>query len=235
MKLDPFAAASVRLSAADLRRAVAVVAAVRDAVGPDVDLMIEMHGRFSPDTAAQVAAAIEPYAPRWIEEPVPPENSAALARVRRATNTSIATGERIHTIWDAAPFVEGGNVDILQADLTHFGGFTGMRRLAGWTEAHYLTLAPHNVGGPVATAANVHFAVATRNVDIVEHFNDFADAWVSELVDVAPTVDRADGCFGVPERPGLGLRLDHDACARHPHTGARLQLFVEGWQKREGG
>jgi galactonate dehydratase len=109
-----------------------------------------------------------------------------------------------------------------------------MRRLAGWTEAHYLALAPHNVGGPVATAANVHFAAATRNVDILEHFNDFADPWVSELVDEAPWVDPADGCFGLPERPGLGLRLDHDACARHPRTGARLQLFVEGWQKRDG-
>jgi galactonate dehydratase len=235
MKLDPFAAASVRLSAAQLRAAVGVVAAVREAVGTDIDLMIEMHGRFSPDTAAQVAAAIEPFAPRWIEEPVPPENAATLARVRRATNTSIATGERIHTIWDAVPFVEGGDVDIIQADLTHFGGFTGMRRLAGWTEAHYLTLAPHNVGGPVATAANVQFAVATRNVDIVEHFNDFADAWVSELVDHAPAVDPSDGCFGLPDGPGLGLHLDHDACARHPYTGARLQLFVEGWQKREGG
>jgi galactonate dehydratase len=235
MKLDPFAAASVRLSAADRRRAISVVAAVREAVGPDIDLMIEMHGRFSPDTAAQLAAALEPFAPRWIEDPVPPELSDALARVRAATNLSIATGERLHTIWDAVGFVEGGNVDIVQADLTHFGGFTGMRRIAGWTEAHYLTLAPHNVGGPVATAANVHFAVATRNVDIVEHFNDFADAWVGQLVDAAPTVDPADGCFAVPERPGLGLRLDHDACARHPRTGARLQLFVEGWQKREGG
>jgi galactonate dehydratase len=235
MKLDPFAAASVRLSTADRLRAVGVVAAVREAVGPEIDIMIEMHGRFSPDTAAQVAVALEPFAPRWIEEPVPPENPAALGRVRGATNTSIATGERLHTIWDAAGFVEGGNVDIIQADLTHFGGFTGMRRLAGWTEAHYLTLAPHNVGGPVATAANVHFAVATRNVDIVEHFNDFADTWVSELVDAAPAVDPLDGCFAVPERPGLGLRLDHDACARHPRTGARLQLFVEGWQKREGG
>jgi galactonate dehydratase len=234
MKLDPFAAASVRLAPADHRRAIAVVAAVREAVGPDIDLMIEMHGRFSPDTAAQMAVALELYAPRWIEEPVPPEQPEALARVRSATNLSIATGERLHTIWDAVRFVEGGNVDIVQADLTHFGGFTGMRRLAGWTEAHYLTLAPHNVGGPVATAANVHFATATRNVDIVEHFNDFADAWVSELVDAAPVVDPVDGCFAVPERPGLGLRLDHDACARHPRTGARLQLFVEGWQKREG-
>ena len=103
-----------------------------------------------------------------------------------------------------------------------------LRRLAGWTEAHYLTLAPHNVGGPVATAANVHFATATRNVDVLEHFNDFADPWVSELVDVAPTVDPADGCFAPSDRPGLGLRLDHDACARHPRTGARLRLFEPG-------
>lgn len=233
MKLDPFGAASVRLAAADRRRAIGVVAAVREAVGPDIDLMIEMHGRFAPDTAAQVAALLEPFAPRWIEEPVPPENAAALGRVRRATNLSIATGERIHSIWDAAPFIEGGNVDIIQTDLTHFGGFTGMRRLAGWAEAHYLGIAPHNVGGPVATAANVHLAVATRNVEIVEHFNDFADPWVSELVDHAPTVDPVDGCFAVPERPGLGLRLDHDACAQHPRTGARLRLFVEGWQHRD--
>ncbi len=235
MKLDPFGAASVRLSAADRRRAIELVMAVRDAVGPDIDLMIEMHGRFSPDTAAQVAALLEPAAPRWIEEPVPPEDATSLRRVRAATNLSIATGERLHSIWDAAAFIEGGNVDIIQADLTHFGGFTGMRRLAGWTEAHYLTLAPHNVGGPVATAANIHLAVATRNVDIVEHFNDFADPWVRELVDVAPTVDPIDGCFGIPEGPGLGLRLDHDACARHPRTGARLQLFEAGWQYRDGG
>ena len=234
MKLDPFGAASVRLATADRRRALAIVAAVREAIGPDVDLMIEMHGRFSPDTAAQLAVALEPYAPRWIEEPVPPANAAALARVRAATALSIATGERIHSIWDAPAFIEGGNVDIIQADLTHFGGFTGLRRLAGWTEAHYLTLAPHNVGGPVATAANIHFAAATRNVDILEHFNDFADPWLSEIVDDAPRVDPVDGCFPLPERPGLGLRLDHDACARHPRTGARLQLFVDGWQKRDG-
>ena len=232
MKLDPFGAASGRLGTAERRAALAIVAAVRDAIGPDIDLMIEMHGRFSPDTAAQIAAELAPFAPRWIEEPIPPEHAGPLARVRAATNLTIATGERIHSIWDAAPFIEGGIVDVVQADLTHFGGFTGLRRLAGWTEAHYLTLAPHNVGGPVATAANVHFATATRNVDVLEHFNDFADPWVSELVDVAPTVDPADGCFAPSDRPGLGLRLDHDACARHPRTGARLRLFEPGWQRR---
>jgi galactonate dehydratase len=232
MKLDPFGAASGRLGPAERRRSMAVVAAVREAIGPDIELMIEMHGRFSPDGAAQIAVELERFAPRWIEEPVPPEYAGALARVRAATNISIATGERIHSIWDASPFIEGGNVDVFQADLSHFGGFTGMRRLAGWTEAHYLTLAPHNVGGPVATAANVHFAAATRNVEILEHFNDFADPWVAELVDVAPTVDAADGCFALPSRPGLGVRLDHDACARHPRTGARLNLFEDGWQRR---
>lgn len=235
MKLDPFGAASVRLSAAERRRSIALVMAVREAVGPDIDLMIEMHGRFAPDEAAQLAALLEPAAPRWIEEPVPPENADALTRVRAATNLTIASGERLHTIWDAVGFIEGGNVDVIQADLTHFGGFTGMRRLAGWTEAHYLTLAPHNVGGPVATAANIHLAVATRNVDIVEHFNDFADPWLAEIVDSAPTVDPADGCFAIPDRPGLGLRLDHDACTRHPRLGGRLELFVEGWQRRGTG
>ena len=79
MKFDPFGAGAVRLSAAATRRAVAVVAAVREAIGPDVDLMIEMHGRFAPDAAAQIAVDLEPFAPRWIEEPVPPENAAALA------------------------------------------------------------------------------------------------------------------------------------------------------------
>jgi galactonate dehydratase len=232
MKIDPFGAASGRLGTAERRQALAVVAAVREAIGPDIDLMIEMHGRFNPETAARIAVELEPFAPRWIEEPIPPEHAGSLARVRAATDLTIATGERVHSIWDAVPFIEGGNVDVFQADLTHFGGFTGMRRLAGWTDAHYLALAPHNVGGPVATAANVHFAVATRGVETLEHFNDFADPWVAELVDIAPAVDPADGCFGLPERPGLGLRLDHDACARHPRTGARLRLFEPGWQHR---
>ena len=101
-----------------------------------------------------------------------------------------------------------------------------MKRLAGWADAHYLELAPHNVGGPVATAANVQFAAATPNVRVVEHFNDFADPWVMTLVDEAPTVSPDDGCFGVSERPGLGVRLDRDVCAEHPATGGRIQLFV---------
>jgi len=235
LKLDPFGAASAELSPADGRAAVEIVAAVRSAVGPDVQIMVEMHGRFTPATAAKVASLLEPYDPEWIEEPVPPENAAALLRLRAATRLPIATGERAHTMADIRAFIEGGCVDFVQVDLTHFGGFLAMKRLAGWADAYYLLLAPHNVCGPVGTMANVHLAVATANYKILEHFNDFADAWVQQLVDNPPRVDPQDGCFAVPERPGLGLKLNHDVCDAHPRTGARIQLFKAGWERRGSG
>jgi galactonate dehydratase len=233
LKLDPFGAASAELPAADRRRAESIVAGVRQAVGPDVQILIEMHGRFTPATAVRVAAMLEPYDPEWIEEPVPPENAAALARVKAATRIPIATGERAHSIADIREFVETAAADVVQADLTHFGGFLPMKHLAGWADAHYLLLAPHNVCGPVGTMANVHFAIATPNYKVLEHFNDFADPWVFDLVDYAPRVDAADGCFALPDRPGLGVALNHDACAAHPPSGGRLRLFEAGWEKRQ--
>jgi galactonate dehydratase len=232
LKLDPFGAASAELPTSNRRRAVEIVAAVRDAVGPDVQILIEMHGRFTPATAVAVAALLEPYHPEWIEEPVPPENPRALARVRAATRLPIATGERAHTTEDIRPLIEGGLVDVVQVDLTHFGGFLAMKRLAGWADTYSLLMAPHNVCGPVGTMANVHFAAATPNYKVLEHFNDFADPWVRDLVDHAPYVDPVDGCFGVPDRPGLGVRLNHDVCAKHPRTGGRIRLFEEGWERR---
>jgi galactonate dehydratase len=232
LKLDPFGAASAELPAADRRRAEAIIAGVREAVGPDVAICVEMHGRFTPATAARVAAMLEPYDPEWIEEPVPPENAAALARVRATTRIPIATGERAHTIADIREFIETGVADVVQVDLTHFGGFLPMKHLAGWADAHYLLLAPHNVCGPVGTMANVHFAVATPNYKVLEHFNDFADPWVQDLVDYAPRVAEQDGCFGLPDRPGLGVALNREACAAHPPTGGRLRLFEKGWERR---
>src|SRR5262245_11826102 len=230
MKLDPFGAASAELPPADRRPSEAIIAAVRDAVGPDVQILVEMHGRFTPATAVRVAAMLEPYDPEWIEEPVPPENAAALARVRNATRIPIATGERAHTVADIREFIERGLADVVQVDLTHFGGFLAMKQLAGWAAAHYLLMAPHNVCGPVGTMANVHFAVATPNYKILEHFNDFADQWVKDLVDNAPQVAVEDGCFGLPERPGLGLRLNHEACRAH----RRNAEAVRGWLGKEG-
>src|SRR5262245_17862308 len=232
LKLDPFGAAFGRLSRDELRLAVRVAGAVREAVGADVELMIEMHGRFTPSAAAEIGRALEELEPAWLEEPIPPENPAALRRVRAATHLPIATGERAHTLDDCRELVEDGCVDVLQADLTHFGGFLPMKSLAKWSGVHYLELAPHNVCGPVGTTANLHLAACTPNVRVLEHFNDFADAWVAGLVDQAPTVSATDGCFAIPDRPGLGLALDHDACAAHPRTHTRIELFEPGWELR---
>jgi galactonate dehydratase len=234
LKLDPFGHASAELSGPERRRAVAIVAAVREAVGADVEIMLEMHGRFTSATAAAMAKLIEPYNPAWIEEPTPPENPVTYRSVRAATHLPIATGERAHAMEDIRGFIEQGLVDIVQVDLTHFGGFGPMRKLAGWADAYGLIMAPHNVCGPVGTMANLHFAVSTPNYKILEHFNDFADSWVHGLVHGGPRIDASDGCFVAPESPGLGLSLNHDECRKHPPTGARIKLFEAGWENRQG-
>lgn len=234
LKVDPFGAAVSELSAADRRHAVAIVAAIREAVGDDVQLMIEMHGRFTPATAVRLAEELAPLRPEWLEEPVPPYNPASMRQVRRATTMPLATGERAHTLSDLRELLEEGLVDVVQADPTHFGGLTGLRKLAGWAAVYDRLLAPHNVCGPVGTAAAVHFCVATPNIKVLEHFNDFADPDVHALVDASPQVDPADGCFAVPERPGLGLTLDPDACEAMPRTKAHFDLFQDGWELRRG-
>lgn len=231
LKIDPFGAASVELSRADEARSLEILAAVREAVGPDISIMVEMHGRFSAATAIHLALQMEPLRPEWIEEPVPPYNPETLQRVRQATSLPIATGERVHTLGDFRELIESGLVDVIQADLTHFGGFTGLRKLASWAATYDLLLAPHNVCGPVGTTANIHFAFATANFKILEHFNDFADPWVSGLVDGAPTVS-PDGFFEPPTRPGLGVRLAKEECARHPRTHAHFDLHRPGWEAR---
>jgi galactonate dehydratase len=233
MKIDPFGSASHDLDSAALRSATDILGAVRGEVGRDVALMVEMHGRFSPAVAGRVAAAVEPFDPEWIEEPVPPYNPASLRRVREQTKLPLAVGERVHVVAEFRELFEQGLVDVVQADLTHLGGFTGIRKLAGWAQAYDLLLAPHNVCGPVGTAANVHFAISAANYKVLEHFNDFADPWVAELVDNAPMVDAADGAFGVPTAPGLGISLDHEACAEHPRTQAHFNLVQPGWERRD--
>lgn len=232
LKVDPFGAATAELSRAELQLATDIVAAIRAEVGPDFAVMIEMHGRFTPATAVAVARALAPHRPEWIEEPVPPYNPGLMRQVRAGTHLPIATGERVHTVPEFRELFESGTVDIVQADLTHIGGFTGLRKLAGWADAYGLLLAPHNVAGPVATAANLHFAIACPNYKVLEHFNDFADPWVSSLVPGAYQVDSSDGCFGLPTAPGLGVTLDRAAAAAHPRTGAHFNLMRDGWQLR---
>lgn len=233
LKMDPFGHASAEMTTADLRRSVGILEAVRDTVGPDIQIYVEMHGRFTSHTARRVAKAIEHIEPGWIEEPVLPMDVSGLRSVRNHTHLPIALGERIHEPSALIPFLEEGLVDILQVDTTHHAGITGLQRLVGWSDAYNVRLAPHNVCGPIGTAAALHVAIAASNTKVLEHFNDFADPWVHEIVEGAPYVNPKDGAFDLPTAPGLGLTLNKDICAKHPRTGGRLALYAAGWEKRQ--
>jgi galactonate dehydratase len=199
LKLDPFGAGMFELDAEETARSMALVEAVRDAVGPEVEIFVEMHGRFSPATAIRIAGLLAPYRPAWIEEPVPPENLKALAKVAAHTDIPIATGERLHNRFDYRELFELQAADIIQTDITQSGGLLEGKKLAGTAETHYLLMAPHNVGGQISTAANVHLAATMVNFKIQEYFNDFADPFVRDCVPGLGAV--VDGYFELPDAP----------------------------------
>jgi galactonate dehydratase len=231
LKLDPFGAGSYELPPAERRRAIALVEAVRDAVGPDVELLIEMHGRFTPATAISVARDLERFNPSWIEEPVPPENLAALEKVSRHVSIPVATGERIHMRHEFRELFERQAADIVQADITTCGGLLETKKISAWAESYYVLMAPHNVGGPISTAAALHLAATMPNFKIQEHFNDFAEAHVKRAAPGNPEVH--DGFFALPHGPGLGVTLNEDLVREHPLRDLHFHLFEEDWHLRQ--
>lgn len=235
LKFDPFGAGFYEMSREEKNKAISLVEAVRDAVGDDVEILIEMHGRFNPPTAVELAKDLAQFKPSWYEEPIPPENLKALRTVKEAImpyGVPVATGERIHTPHEFRDLFEYEAADIIQVDITHFGGLLNTKKLAGTAEMYYMLMAPHNVGGPVSTAAALHFGISTHNFKILEHFNDFADAFVKDAAPGLPAV--VDGYFGLPTGPGLGLELDEDFIAAHPRREdyRHFNLYEEGWHKR---
>lgn len=233
LKFDPFGAGLWELERRERARALELVEAVADAAGDECEMLVEMHGRFTPAVAIGLAKDLERFRPGWIEEPVPPENARALARVGRSTTIPVATGERIHARPEFRELFELHAADIVQPDIGHFGGILETRKLAATAESHYVLIAPHNVAGPVATAANLHLAACTPNFRIQEHFNDFTEPWLADVAPGLPKIDPADGCFPLPTTPGLGLTLDWDAVAEHPPGTVNFDLFQDGWHRRD--
>ena len=231
LKFDPFGAGYYELSYEEKLKSVSLVEAVRDAVGPDVEILVEMHGRFSPYTAIEIAAELEQFKPSWVEEPVPPDNIAALAKAADSINLPVATGERLHNKYEYRELINLQAADILQPDITQTGGFLETKKIAAMGDMCYMTVAPHNVGGPVSTAAALHFAACTTNFKIQEHFNDFSEAWVKEAATGCPEV--IDGYFSLPDGPGLGMELNEDLIAQHPYREGSFNLWEDDWHKRE--
>ena len=233
LKFDPFGAGFYEMERAEKNYVIGLVEAVRDAVGPDVEILIEMHGRFNPVTAVEFARELAPFKPSWLEEPVPPENIAAQKKAADAIaplGIPVATGERLHTMYEYRELFELQACDIIQPDITHFGGILNTKKLAAWAEAYYMLIAPHNVGGPISTAAALHLAACTPNFKIQEHFNDFAEAYVKDAAPGNPEIE--DGYFALPSGPGLGVTLDEDVVAANPRRRVHFNLFAEDWHRR---
>jgi galactonate dehydratase len=233
LKLDPFGPGHYELERDEKLRAVALVEAVRDAIGPEPEILLEMHGRFSPATAVEMAKMMEPFGLGWVEEPVPPVNLKALKKAAEGIpgGIPVATGERIHQRNEYREVFELQAADVIQPDISHIGGLLETKKLAAWADAYYVTIAPHNVGGQINTAAALHLAACTTNFKIQEYFNDFADPWVRETAPGLPEV--VDGYFALPEGPGLGVELDEAVIEAHPKKNVHFNLFAEGWEKRE--
>ncbi len=231
LKFDPFGAGHYELSYEEKLKSIALVEAVRDAVGQEVEIFIEMHGRFSPVTAIEIARELEQFKPGWIEEPVPPDNIAALAKAAEKINIPVATGERFHNKYEYRELINLQAADILQPDITQTGGLLETKKIAAIGDMCYMLIAPHNVGGPVSTATALHFSACTPNFKIQEHFNDFSEAWVKEAATGCPEV--IDGYFSLPNGPGLGMTLNEDLIAEHPYREGSFNLWEEDWHKRE--
>ena len=232
LKLDPFGPGWYELERAEKLRAVALIEAVRDAVGPNVEIPVEMHGRVSPATAIEMGRMLEPFGLGWVEEPVPPDNVRALRKAAEGLRgLTVATGERIHTRREFRDVFELEAADVIQPDISQIGGLLEAKKLAAWADAYCVSVAPHNVGGQISTAAALHLAACTTNFRIQEYFNDFADPWVKATAPGLPEV--VGGWFALPTGPGLGVELDDDAVAANPARPVHFNLYGEGWEKRE--
>lgn len=238
MKFDPFGNGDLELSRAEFRKSVELIEAVRAAVGRDVQLYIEMHGRFAPHQAVEIAKAIEPVEPAWIEEPCRPEDVGALRYVASHTGIPIATGERLYRAAQFRDLFEQRCVHIIQPDINQCGGLLEVKKICATAETYSVVVAPHNVGGIVSTTAALHLMATLRNGKVLEHFNDFVDSEVKRCGSPYPQV--VDGHFALPQGPGWGVELNRDFIREHeakrvdgviPDPG--LNMFVDaGWHQR---
>jgi galactonate dehydratase len=202
-------------SEARVRTAAAAMAAIRDAVGPEVDIMVDLHGRTTAAMAIRYGQAMAEYSPWFFEEPVPPEDVDGHVAVAQALpGIPIATGERLISRWAFRPFFERGAIAVAQPDVCHTGGISEVRRIAAMAEAHGISVAPHNPLGPIATVANLHLAVATPNHLIQEVMRSDVP-WRDEIVTGVPPI--VAGHMAPPEAPGLGIDIDETAAAAHPY------------------
>ncbi|MDR3248246.1 MAG: mandelate racemase/muconate lactonizing enzyme family protein [Treponema sp.] len=195
-----------QLSLAGLKRADAIMAAIRKAVGDEVDIMIGTHGQITTSSAIRLAKVLEPYQPLWFEEPVPPENRDEMAVVSRSTTIPVSTGERLAGIHEFREVLERKTARILQPDIGSCGGISAGRKIAAMAEAYYAEMAYHIWGGPVITAAALQLDAVIPNFLIQESIYDSSSGLFGSIQ--TQKLLWKDGYFMTPDLPGIGVDFD---------------------------
>jgi len=222
-------------SYAKIDQVVERIAAVREAVGNDVGIAIDFHGRVHKPMAKILIRELEPYRPMFIEEPVLPENNEALREIAAATHIPIATGERMFSRWHFKPLLADGCVDIIQPDVSHAGGITEVKKIASMAEAHDVALAPHCPLGPIALAACLQVDATCYNAFIQEqslgiHYNTSND--LLDYVKDRRVFEYKDGHVAIPKGPGLGIEIDEEYVRERAKVGHNWKNPV--WRHRDG-
>ena len=189
------------------------VAAIREAVGPNIDVAIDMHGRYDTHSGIRVAQALEPYNLMWLEEPVPPENIDAMREIKQSTSTPICTGENLYLRYGFRDLIEKQAVDVIMPDLPKCCGLSEGRKIANLAEIYYIPLAPHNVCGPLGTIASCHTCVSIPNFLVLEWHWLERPHWNELVITDEPIIQ--DGHIKIPEKPGLGVELNDEAAKKY--------------------
>jgi galactonate dehydratase len=206
-----------RISRAELRRAMELTALIREAAGPDVELLIDAHGRFDVPNAIRIGQALDEVGGiHWYEEPVPPESYRALEQVRGQVRVPISVGERLHTRWDFVPVLENRLADFVMPDVTWTGGISELKKIATMAEAYYVPVSPHDAAGPVNLVAGGQVMITVPNFYRIESSRHDLSGYDRFLT--AP-LDNRDGRLRLPPGPGLGIDFDLDYLRRHARDG----------------
>jgi len=223
IKTDPFFQARTgiaftdgQISAREEQRGIDLIAAVREAVGPEIELLIDCHGHYDVPTGVRLAQRLAPYDIGWFEEPVPPESYAALKQLRDQVPTRICVGERLYTRFDFAPLLEQRLADYIMPDVTWTGGITELKKIATLAEAYYIPISPHDASGPINILAGAHVAMTVPNFYRLESRRadmSFYNAFIEEPLVVH------DGNLQMPDRPGLGLTMNMEYLRAHVEPG----------------
>lgn len=214
---------------AKIKRAVKYMEMLRENLGPDLDIAVDFHAKTSPSVASIMVKEVEPLHLLFIEEPCPPENVKAMARIAKRSTTPIATGERLIAAYGCRELIEMGVVDILQPDINHVGGITALWKVAAMAEASGIVMAPHACEGPIGAIASLHVDAAMPNF-LIQEICSGVEPGPNEKVWAEwmgfPAMRMVDGRFPLPTKPGLGFDLTEESLKKYPFGGTRPMARV---------